>query len=106
MEIDGDFLSVGGTEVAPMSTTTDLRVAVSYSVGFDPSNARRTLLFKLRAGSFMDRGAELSYLSCLPGEAEMAFPPLTYLSPSGRREVFKVGGVELECIEVEPRFSS
>ena len=106
IEIEGDFIGAGGTEVALMSTTTDLRVAVSYSVGFDPSSATRALLFKLRAESFMDRGADLSYLSCFPAEVEMAFPPLTYLAPSGRREVFKVSGIEFECIEVEPRFSS
>lgn len=106
MELEGDFVGEGGTEVAPMSTTTDLRVAVSYSVGFDPSSATRALLFKLRAESFMDRGADLSYLSCFPGEAEMAFPPLTFLAPSGRQEVFLVEGVEFECIEVVPRFSS
>ena len=32
--------------------------------------------------------------------------PLTYLAPSGRREVFVVEGVEFEVIEVEPKFGS
>jgi len=36
----------------------------------------------------------------------MCFPPLTYLAPSGRREVFVVEGVEFEVIEVEPKFGS
>lgn len=106
LELTEGFATKGGTEVAPMSTTTDLRVAVSYSVGFSPAGASRALLFKLRAESFMDRGADLTFLSCFPGEAEMCFPPLTYLAPSGRREVFVVEGVEFEVIEVEPKFGS
>ena len=61
---------------------------------------------RLPSGSPRPPGADLTFLSCFPGEAEMCFPPLTYLAPSGRREVFVVDGVEFEVIEVEPKFGS
>jgi hypothetical protein len=51
-----DFLAVGGTELAPMSTTTSLAVAVQYSLS--PSS----LILKLKTDSFMDRGADLGWV--------------------------------------------
>lgn len=47
-----------------MSTTTDLEVAVAYSIS--PSS----LLFKFKTTSFMQRGADLQYLSAFPAERE------------------------------------
>ncbi len=74
------FLRHGGTELAFMSTTMDLRVAVRYSL------SRQSLLFKIVAPSFMSLGAELQWLSAFPGEAEVLFPPLTFLKPTGRTD--------------------
>mgnify|MGYP006166640603 CR=1 FL=1 len=68
-----------------------------------------TLLFKILSRSFMTRGADISFLSAFPGEAEYLFPPLTYLRPTGRKEVIKLTAqstaeeVEFTVIEVEPQ---
>ena len=65
MELPAAFLAEGGTEYAPMSTTTDLNVAVRYAL------SRRSVLFRLRAPSFMQAGADLGFVSAFPAEAEM-----------------------------------
>ncbi len=74
------FMKHGGTELAFMSTTTDLRVAVRYAL------SPHSLLFKIVAPNFMSLGAELKWLSAFPGEAEVLFPPLTFLKPTGRTD--------------------
>ena len=65
-EVTETFMQHGGTELAPMSTTTKLEVAVQYST------AQTSLLFKLRTDSFMQRGASIQFLSAFPGEEEGA----------------------------------
>ena len=65
LKAGAEFQRHGGTELAPMSTTTDLSIAVAYSI------SSRSLLLKLRTNSFMGRGADLSYLSAFPGESEI-----------------------------------
>ena len=81
VKIPDDFLQGkrGGTELAPMSTTTSLAVALEYCA------SPRPLLFRLRAKTFMQRGAGPAFLSCFPDEAETLFPPLTYLNPCSER---------------------
>ena len=74
------FMREGGTELAFMSTTTDLAVAVRYAL------SRHSLLLRIVAPSFMSLGADLRWLSAFPGEAEVLFPPLTYLKPTGRTD--------------------
>ena len=73
LDIGDKFLAnnAGGTEVAPMSTTTDMRVAVHYGLSSD------SLLFLLKVDNFLQYGAELQWLSAFPGEAEVLYPPLT-----------------------------
>ena len=92
-----------------MSTTTDIVVALKYSA------SQASLLLKLRTSSFMDRGADIAFLSAFPGEKEFVYPPLTYLHPTGRREVVTVEENEfgegtaktvITVIEVEPHVSS
>ena len=63
-----EFLAKGGTELAPMSTTSDLRIAMEYSAS---SNA---VLLRLRTRSFMQRGPDISFLSAFPAEREFLFP--------------------------------
>ena len=82
------------------STTADPAVAVSYG------KSEATLLLKIATRSFMERGADLSFLSAFPGEREYLFAPLTYLQPTGRREVVVVGEAEYTVVEVEPHFAS
>ena len=93
-----DFLEHGGTELAPMSTTGDLKIALEYALGAE------ALLLKVRTKSFMQRGASLSYLSAFPAESEILYPPLTYLKPTGRTmEVHGDGtGAQVVIVEVEP----
>ena len=65
-----------------MSTTADLAIAVQYSL--TPSPCKSSLLFRIVTNSFMQRGADLQFLSAFPGEAEYLYPPLTFLRPTGR----------------------
>ena len=62
------FFKEGGTEYAPMSTTNDLSVAVRYSA------SRSSVLLRMVTKSFIERGADISYLSAFPDEAEVLFP--------------------------------
>lgn len=79
-----EFEASGGTESAPMSTTTDPKVAIGYALG------QNSLLFKVRTDGFMDCGADVDFLSAFPNEKEVLYPPLTYLKPTGRREHVEV----------------
>ena len=86
----------GGTEVAPMSTTTDMSVAVRYGL------SAGSLLFLLKVDNFMQYGADLQWLSAFPGEAEELYPPLTYLQPTGRVQLMIVGENRFKVVEVTP----
>ena len=70
LDVGDKFLAnnTGGTEVAPMSTTTDMRVAVHYGL------SAGSLLFLLKVDNFLQYGAELQWLSAFPGEAEVKQP--------------------------------
>ena len=98
--VSGDFMQNGGTELAPMSTTSTLKVALEYSEATD------SLLFKLRTDGFMGRGASVRFLSAFPGEDETLFPPLTYLKPTGKRERVECATRTLTVVEVVPHFGS
>ena len=92
-----DFMEQGGTELAPMSTTSDLSVAMRYSASV------RAVLLRLITDSFYGRGPDISFLSAFPGEAEYLFPPLTYLQPTGHVETVVVEGLAYEVVDVRPR---
>ena len=94
--VPDEFLENGGTELAPMSTTTDLAVAMSYSA------STTCVLMRVHTTSFMERGADLSYLSAFPAESEILFPPLTYLQPIGPAETITVGNATCTVINVSP----
>jgi hypothetical protein len=59
---------------------------------------------KLRTRSFMQRGADIAFLSAFPGEKEILFAPLTYLRPTGRSMAltFPEHAMNVTVIEVEP----
>lgn len=59
-----EFMKHGGTELAPMSSTSDLKVALAYSAG------EHAVLLKLRTDSFMSRGSRVRFLSAYPREEE------------------------------------
>ncbi len=56
--------------------------------------------------SFLAIGADLQWLSAFPGEAEMLYPPLTFLKPTGRTDTVSVTRDDEQCVfvvvEVEP----
>jgi hypothetical protein len=98
LNITEEFLKEGGTEMAFMSTTTDMSVAVNYCL------SHHSLIFKIVSPDFMSMGAEVQWLSAFPGEAEILYPPLTYLKPSGRTQVVKIeyncGPFWLKCFRL------
>jgi len=65
-----EFEDEGGAECAPMSTTPDPAIAIAYGA------SSSCLLFKIVCSSFMNMGADISYLSAFPEEKEILFPPL------------------------------
>ena len=102
LEVAEGFKRLGGTELAFMSTTKELSVAVRYCL------SPHSLLFKIVSPNFMTMGADVQWLSAFPGEAEILYPPLTYLKPSGRTQVVEVvdrdGKVcEFTVVEVYPQ---
>lgn len=90
----------GGTEVAPMSATSDLRIALRYAM------SEHSLIFKITTKSFMERGVDLSYLSCFPEEAEFLFAPLTYLQPTGVKQIVEAEDSSITIVEVNPSWGS
>jgi hypothetical protein len=78
MQPSDSFLQHGGTELAPMSTTTKLEAALLDSA------APTSLLFKLRTDSFVERGASIQFLSAFPAEEEVLSSPLRWAhAPNG-----------------------
>ena len=72
------FLESGGTELAPMSTSTELDVALNYGLRGD---FRHLTVFRLRTKNSLQRGADISWLSCFPAENEYLYRPMTTLIP-------------------------
>jgi hypothetical protein len=101
--VSDSFLIQGGTEQAPMSTTSSLAVALTYA-----DDCKESLLFKLRTDSFMGRGASLRLISAFPAEDEFIYPPLTFLRPSTRQpEVIECEeGRIVTVVEVVPHLGS
>ena len=94
--IPEEFTKLGGTELAPMSTTSDLRVAMAYSA------SKNALILRLNTSSFMERGADIGFLSAFPDEKEILYPPLTFLRPTGAKQTIVVGDANVPIMEVIP----
>ena len=77
--IPEEFLKRGGVEMAPMSTSMSIEIACHYAMKGDAN-----IVFRIVSKNFMDRGANIEFLSCFPKEKEFLFAPLTFLSPTGR----------------------
>ena len=84
------------TQLAPMSTTTDIGTAVSYSL------SSNSLIFRIVTKNGLQRGADLQWLSAFPAEAEILYPPLTYLQPTGRSQVIELNNHCFTIVEVTP----
>ena len=89
----GEFMSMGGTELAPMSTSRSKSVAFKYAASQYP------LVFKYLARS-LQRGCSIKYLSLYPKEEEYLYPPLTFLQPE---RVYQEQGYTV--VEVTPMMS-
>ena len=76
-----EFLRIGGAELAPMSTTTSVEVALRYAASSSPT------LLRLRISNFMQRGADVAFCSAFPAESEVLYPPQTFILPEEQREV-------------------
>jgi hypothetical protein len=98
MRVNENFLQQGkgGTELAPMSTTSSLKIAMQYSA------SQNALLLRLRTSNFMVRGPDISFLSAFPAEQEFLFPPLTYLAPTGEMQTLRVDDARFTVIDVQP----
>merc|ERR1712007_101347 len=86
----------GGTELAPMSTTTSFEVAAKYA------KSSECLIMKVVLENIMQYGADIQWLSAFPEEAEVIYPPLTYLQPTGRTQRLELDGSEFTIVEVRP----
>ena len=95
-EIPDEFLQLGGTELAPMSTTTSLKVAMEYCA------SKNALILRLNTSSFMERGADIGFLSAFPDEKEVLYPPLTFLRATGAKQTITVGDGSVTILEVIP----
>jgi len=95
-EIPDEFLQLGGTELAPMSTTTSLQVAMEYCA------SKSALILRLNTSSFMERGADIGFLSAFPNEKEVLYPPLTFLRATGAKQTVTVGDGSVTILEVIP----
>jgi len=74
MQVDATKLqTLGGTELAPMSTTADKEVALKYARSTYP------LVFVYETLA-LTRGCCIQFLSLYPTEVEYLYPPLTFLS--------------------------
>ena len=87
----------GGCERGCMSTTRDPSVARLFA----EEHGTEGLLFQYVSRSFVDRGADLRFLSAYPEEAEMLYPPLTYLEPEGIVEE-ELDGSRVRLVRVRP----
>ena len=105
LKVQKEFLEKGGTELAPMSTSTNLAIAADYSC--NGAKGETALIMKLNIGKndFMMYGAGLNWLSAFPGEDERLFPPLTYLKPTGRKQKEVVEGISFTIVEVAPQLN-
>jgi hypothetical protein len=92
--VRANIARAGGTEQAPLSCTVDLAAAARFA------SSREALVFLVTAKTFMMHGADLTFLSCKPHEHEVAYPPCTYLKPTGRTESVELPN-DLRCVVVE-----
>jgi hypothetical protein len=99
LQISDSFLKSGGSEYAPMSTSTDPSVAVGYAVR--KSQTDGALLMRIVTKNNLERGMDLSWISMFPGEAERLLPPLTLMNSPGKSQVIEVDGFKLSVVEIQ-----
>jgi hypothetical protein len=101
LQVTDDFMEQGGTEYACMSTSMSKQIVGDFAQSEHP------LIFKVTSSGFMDRGADVSWLSVYPEEAEVLYPPMTYLKPvQGSKKPIKGTNGKGWIIEVIPTLAS
>jgi hypothetical protein len=96
LELTEDFMLRGGTELGCMSTSTKMDIVAGYAKSQQP------LVFRILSDGFMSRGADISWLSLYPTEAEILYPPLTYLKFKRTRRIKDSAGV---VVDVTPEIA-
>jgi hypothetical protein len=96
LELTEDFKTQGGTELACMSTSSSMHIVAGYAKSEQP------LFFRLVSDSFMNCGIDIRWLSVYPDEAEVVYPPLTFLQYLGQRPIKNSRGI---VVDVKPSFS-
>ena len=99
--VPAEFMANGGAEPAPMSTSRDMKVALGY--GTDGVSMQGSVLYKIVARNDLEMGADIQFLSAFPQEAEVLYPPLTFLMPA-KKETLRRSGIAL--IEMTANLSS
>ncbi len=91
-----EFKTRGGTELAPMSTTTGIKTAVEYSLSSESFDLHD------RQQKRLAEGRQSLVVVCLPTEEEICFSTLTYLQPTGRTQVVEINCMRFTIVEVVP----
>ena len=94
-------MASGATELAPMSTTTDPSVAISYAI-----SEESLIFFNLKVDNVVQYGADVQWLSALfPGDAEVLYLPSAHLPPADRPRGRADGPERGEVHKVRTRWS-
>ncbi len=97
--IQDGFMQEGGVEMAPMSTTKDLAIALKYS-----AVGKKSVLLRIRNTNVMDMAPTIRWISAFPPEQEHLYPPTTFLKPKyDTPEILKIDDVEYAIVDVEAR---
>jgi hypothetical protein len=97
LELTEKFKREGGTELGCMSTSTKMHIVAGYAKSAQP------LVFRINSDDFMSCGADISWLSVYPTEAEVLYPPLTFLRYIKEQRIKNSLGI---VVDVKPTFSS
>jgi hypothetical protein len=99
LKISDEFKERGGTEFAPMSTTTDVKVAVGYAIRKTTTDG--ALLMRIVTKNNLERGMDLQWISMFPGESERLLAPLTFMNRPGKTQEIEVNGITLTVVEIQ-----
>ena len=96
---DEKFIDDGGTELAALSTTDDLKVAARYARCYDGSSS---IIFRVLVPSAMQLGIDLKFLSAFPHEREYLCAPRRPRAPRSR-PVLEIHPTTLILLVPHPR---
>jgi hypothetical protein len=97
LELTDEFRRHGGTELGCMSTSKSMETVAGYA------NSTKPLVFRVVSDDFMSCGADIRQFSLYPEEAEVLYPPLTYLKVVKTTPIKNSTGI---VVDVEPTFAS